>query len=249
MDDFNGKTVFVTGGANGIGRAIVTAFAEAGAQVSFCDRDEAAGRALEKFHEGICFYPVDVREATALRAAISEAVEAMGGLDILVNNVGISVFSPLTETPLEQFDAILATNLRPVFIASQEFVRRRDTPWGRQAYGRIINMASTRFLQSEAGTEAYSASKGGIVSLTHALAISLSGWGTTVNCISPGWIDTDHYPALRPEDHDQHPSGRVGTPDDIARVCLFLAHPENDFITGQNIVVDGGMTKKMIYIE
>lgn len=110
-------------------------------------------------------------------------------------------------------------------------------------------MASTRYLMSEPNSEAYAASKGAIVSLTHALAISLSEFNITVNCISPGWIDTGHYGDLRPEDHKQHPSGRVGKPEDIARTCLFLCDPANDFINGQNIVVDGGMTKKMIYIE
>ena len=100
---------------------------------------------------------------------------------------------------------------------------------------------------SEPNSEAYAASKGGIVSLTHALALSLSGKGITVNAISPGWIENHHYEQLRPSDHVQHPSKRVGKPADIARTCLFLADEQNDFITGQNIVVDGGMTKKMIY--
>ena len=85
--------------------------------------------------------------------------------------------------------------------------------------------------------------------MTHALMMSLAEYNMTVNCISPGWIDTGHYGLLKPEDHSQHPSGRVGVPEDIARTCLFLAAPENDFINGQNIVVDGGMTKKMIYVE
>lgn len=110
-------------------------------------------------------------------------------------------------------------------------------------------MASTRYLMSEPDSEAYAASKGGIVSLTHALAISLSKYNITVNCISPGWIDTGHYGELRPIDHEQHPSNRVGTPEDIARMCIYLCQPENNFINGQNIIIDGGMTKKMIYEE
>ena len=102
---------------------------------------------------------------------------------------------------------------------------------------------------SEPGSEGYAASKGGIVSLTHALAISFSEYAITVNSISPGWIQHTAYEMLSDADHKQHPSGRVGTPDDIARTCLFLCAPENDFINGQNVVVDGGMTKKMIYLD
>ncbi len=102
---------------------------------------------------------------------------------------------------------------------------------------------------SEPGSEGYAASKGGIYSLTHALALSLAEWHITVNSISPGWIQTHDYEQLRVEDHSQHPSGRVGRPEDIARMCLFLCQDENDFINGENITIDGGMTKKMIYRE
>ena len=102
---------------------------------------------------------------------------------------------------------------------------------------------------SEPGSEGYAASKGGIYSLTHALASSLSEWHITVNSIAPGWIQTHDYNQLRPEDHSQHPSRRVGKPEDIARMCLFLCRDENDFINGENITIDGGMTKKMIYTE
>ena len=100
---------------------------------------------------------------------------------------------------------------------------------------------------SESGTEAYAASKGGIYSLTHALAISLAPYHITVNAISPGWIQNQDYASLRLEDHAQHPSGRVGKPEDIARMALFLSQTANDFINGENLTIDGGMTKKMIY--
>ena len=101
---------------------------------------------------------------------------------------------------------------------------------------------------SEPGSEGYAASKGGIYSLTHALALSLSEWNITVNSIAPGWIQTHDYNQLQPEDHSQHPSRRVGKPEDIARMCLFLCEENNDFINGENFTIDGGMTKKMIYI-
>ena len=249
MTDFKGKVCFVTGGAQGIGRAIVRAFHAAGAAVAFCDIGKAEGEKLKSELSGSLFYEVDVKDADALTGAMDDVYRNSGDIDILVNNVGVSSFSPLTETSAERFDEVIATNLRPVFIASREVARRRNTPDGKKRYGCIINIASTRWLQSESGTEAYAASKGGIVSLTHALAISLSDYNITVNCISPGWIDTGKRGELWPEDHRQHPSGRVGRPEDIARACLFLADPANDFIDGQNIVVDGGMTKKMTYAE
>ncbi|MGL4737468.1 MAG: SDR family oxidoreductase [Cellulosilyticaceae bacterium] len=118
-----------------------------------------------------------------------------------------------------------------------------------ETYGRIIQIASTRFHQNEADWEAYGASKGGLVSLTNSLCVSLADTPITVNTISPGWIEVNAYDQLTQMDHKQHPSGRVGKPSDIVNACLFLADEDNDFINGSNIVVDGGMTKKMIYAE
>ncbi|MNS89580.1 3-oxoacyl-[acyl-carrier-protein] reductase FabG [compost metagenome] len=115
--------------------------------------------------------------------------------------------------------------------------------------GSVVNISSTRATMSEPNSEAYAASKGAIISLSHAMAISLGKDGIKVNSISPGWIETGDYEALRPEDHQQHPAGRVGKPADIARACLYLTHPDNTFITGANLVIDGGMTRKMIYEE
>jgi len=166
-------------------------------------------------------------------------------IDILINNAGISKFIPLEEMTVNDWDEILNTNLRSIFITSREFVKHNRN----KSYGRIINISSTRHLMSEPNTEAYSASKGGIVSITHALAITLSNHNITVNSISPGWIQNNDYDNLTEIDHNQHPSKRVGKPDDIGRLCLFLSDEKNDFINGENIIVDGGMTKKMIYID
>ncbi|MGM9758967.1 MAG: SDR family NAD(P)-dependent oxidoreductase [Parabacteroides sp.] len=241
------RRVFVTGGASGIGRAIVKAFRSAGHRVAFCDCNETAGRELA-LRTGTDFYPLDVTDVTALEACLQHLLETWGDLDILINNVGIGSFSPLTETTVETFDRILSVNLRPVFVTSRRLAIHRKGEETPNPYGRIINLCSTRYLMSEPGTEGYSASKGAIYSLTHALSLSLAPWHVTVNCISPGWIETGDYEALRPEDHMQHPSGRVGRPEDIARMCLFLCQEENDFINGENITIDGGMTKKMIYV-
>ena len=145
---------------------------------------------------------------------------------------------------IAEWDEVINLNLRAAFVAAQQFARFAKGT----GYGRIINIASTRYLMSEANTEAYAASKGGIVALTHALAITLSTENVTVNAISPGWIENNYYEQLTARDHQQHPSKRVGKPEDIAAMCLFLSDEKNDFINGENMVIDGGMTKKMIYV-
>ena len=242
------KRVFITGGAEGIGKAIVEAFCLSGDQVAFCDINEIAGQETAKA-TGSIFHKVDVSDKDALESCMQRILSEWNDIDIIVNNVGISQFSSITETSVEDFDKILSINLRPVFITSRLLAIRRKEQSSPNPYGRIINICSTRYLMSESGSEGYAASKGGIYSLTHALALSLSEWNITVNSIAPGWIQTHDYDQLRPEDHSQHPSRRVGKPEDIARMCLFLCEENNDFINGENITIDGGMTKKMIYIE
>lgn len=248
--EMENKIVFVTGGANGIGKGIVTAFCQAGADVTFCDIDEKQGAKLcEEMKDYTCaFVKTDISDRHSLEQTVQNILNEKGDIDIIINNAGVSPFKSILDVTVDEFDKTLDINLRSVFITAQLLAKHRAKN-NLSEYGRIVNMASTRYLMSEPDTEAYAASKGGIVSLTHALAISLSKYKITVNCISPGWIDTGHYGELRPIDNEQHPSGRVGTPDDIARTCLFLCHPDNNFINGQNIVVDGGMTKKMIYEE
>ena len=244
----NSKRVFITGGANGIGKAIVKAFRQKNYPVAFCDKDVTSGLQTAK-ETGAAFYLVDIQNKEALENCMLKIIKRWGDIDILINNAGVSLFSDLTETSVEDFDQILSINLRPVFITSRLLAIHRKAQDSPQHYGRIINICSTRHLMSEPGSEGYAASKGGIYSLTHALALSLAKQHITVNSISPGWIQTQEYELLRPEDHTQHPSGRVGKPEDIARMCLFLCQEENDFINGENITIDGGMTKKMIYIE
>ena len=242
------RRVFITGGAEGIGKAIVEAFCLSGDQVAFCDINEIAGQETAKA-TGSIFHKVDVSDKDALESCIQRILSEWNDIDIIVNNVGISQFSSITETSVEDFDKILSINLRPVFITSRLLAIHRKEQSSPNPYGRIINICSTRYLMSEPGSEGYAASKGGIYSLTHALALSLSEWNITVNSIAPGWIQTHDYDQLRPEDHSQHPSRRVGKPEDIARMCLFLCEENNDFINGENITIDGGMTKKMIYLE
>lgn len=244
---FPPRRVFVTGGASGIGRAIVEAFRKVDCRVAFCDIDTKAGMSTAQA-TGAQFYPVDVRDVNALEACMTRLLDAWGDIDVIVNNVGLGCFVPLVESTVDDFDNVLALNLRPVFVTARRLAIHRTNNGGEPSYGRIINLCSTRYKQSESGTEGYAASKGGIASLTHALMMSLSPLGVTVNCISPGWIENAQYPVMTEEDHLQHPSRRVGKPEDIARMCVFLCMPENDFINGENIVIDGGMTRKMIYV-
>ncbi|MGM0376326.1 MAG: SDR family NAD(P)-dependent oxidoreductase [Bacteroidota bacterium] len=238
-----GKRAIVTGGANGIGKAIAVSLEEAGARVWVVDKDKEALDNLRQHYPWIHTTCLDLAEPDEIVKFFRQIEVEWRNADILVNNAGLSRFKPLQELTVEEWDYILNSNLRAAFICAREFTTAH--PNGH--YGRIVQIASTRHLMSEPGGEAYGASKGGIVSLTHALSNSLAGTGITVNCISPGWIHTGDYEKLREKHHAQHPSGRVGKPSDIASLVLWLCAPENDFVNGENIYVDGGMTRKMIY--
>lgn len=172
-------------------------------------------------------------------------MQTTGQIDVVINNAGIGHWVSLYELTVEDWDRVLNTNVRGCFLLSREAGKVMRDGHG----GSIVNISSTRAHMSEPNSEAYAASKGGITALTHALAISMGPDDIRVNCISPGWIENGDYEALKPEDHKQHPAGRVGKPDDIARACMFLTSKDNSFITGAELVIDGGMTRKMIYIE
>ncbi|WP_123040613.1 SDR family NAD(P)-dependent oxidoreductase [Cohnella candidum] len=246
---FEGLTVVITGAAGGIGRHLCRAYAAKGANVYATSLHGVEGEELAeevRLAGGrIRYRQADLRDAAAVPALFEEAEAECGGIDILINNAGYGVWKSPLELTVEEWDGVLNTNLRGTFLCSREAAIRMKEQ-GRK--GAIVNIASTRHLQSEPHSEAYAASKGGIASLTHALALSLGEYGIRVNAISPGWIETGDYDALRPEDHTQHPAGRVGKPDDIVRACFYLTDPENDFVTGIDLVVDGGMTRKMIYV-
>jgi NAD(P)-dependent dehydrogenase (short-subunit alcohol dehydrogenase family) len=240
------QVVLVTGAANGIGKEIATQYALKGATVVLTDIEEEAGKEVEanlreKGYE-VLFIGADLSKEEDCLHVIEVIRHRWHNLNILINNAGVSTFTPLFEMETTEWDRIINTNLRSVFILSREGAKIMN-----ETGGAIINIASTRATQSEPNSEAYAASKGGILALTHALSASLAKKGIRVNSISPGWIQTDNYSALREVDHTQHFSGRVGKPIDIAKACLFLSDPDNDFINGENIVIDGGMTRKMIY--
>ncbi len=247
------KVAVVTGGGQGIGKAIAKKFLQNGIKVVIAEIDEEAGKEtqLELSNEGdIRFIPCDVGSESSVKNMIAEIIQQFGQLDYLINNAAISNNKPLEELSSIEWSRVIEVNLTGTFLCV-----KYAAPYLKQHKGALINIASTRAFMSEANTEAYSATKGGIVGLTHALSISL-GPDVRVNCISPGWIDTtdwqksSHRKKIEwsKEDHSQHPVGRVGIPNDVASLALFLVSPENSFITGANFIVDGGMTRKMIYV-
>lgn len=248
--DFSNQTVIITGAGNGIGKGIALLYAEKGANVVIADIDEQAGihtvTEIKEKNGEAHFVKTDVRLEADIVHLMEVTYDTYGRIDILINNAGKSLFKTLFDVSIEEWDDMINTNLRSVFLASREAAKyMRHNKNG----GAIANIASTRALMSEPHSETYAATKGGIVALTHALAASLSEYRITVNAISPGWVETGDYEKLRKIDHEQHFSKRVGKPDDIARACLYLTAKENDFVTGINLVVDGGMTRKMIYEE
>ncbi|MBM7578302.1 SDR family NAD(P)-dependent oxidoreductase [Jeotgalibacillus terrae] len=235
------KTVIVTGAANGIGLAISKAYVNEGAFVYMVDKNrekltEEAGK-LENTEA----VSADVSSYEEVKKLFHHINEKSGTVDILINNAGISKFKSIWDVSVEDWEEIIHTNLSSVFYCSREAALLMDQG------GSIVNLCSTRAHMSEPDTEGYAASKGGIFALTHSLAVTLSEKDITVNAISPGWIHTGDYESLRTVDHEQHLSNRVGKPEDVARACLFLTDEANNFINGENLVIDGGMTRKMIY--
>lgn len=237
------RVALVTGGARGIGQAISRRLVTQGWAVLIADRDEPTGQqaAADLAVQGRCaFVRCDVADEDEVNGAVAAAVAQFGRLDALVNNAGIGLTRPLRELSLVEWNRVIAVNLTGAFLCA-----KAAAPYLEAAHGAIVNIASTRAYMSEPHSEAYAASKGGLVALTHALAISL-GPKVRVNAVSPGWIEVRGEP-LAPEDHAQHPVGRVGEPEDVAALVAFLLSPESGFITGQSFVIDGGMTRKMIY--
>jgi len=229
------KAAIVTGGAQGIGHAIARLLAARGYRVAVADLK--AGKPGD-----FLFVRTDVSSEPSVRRCVRSVVKRFGRLDALVNNAGIASpgNGPVERLALREWNRRIGVNLTGPLLMAKHCV-----PQLRRRGGAIVNIASTRALQSEPDTEAYAAAKGGLVSLTHALAISL-GPEVRVNCVSPGWIAKQ---PVRKKDHAQHPAGRVGRGEDIAEIVAYLLSDAAGFVTGQSFVVDGGMTKKMIYAD
>ena len=223
---FSGKVVAVTGGANGIGKCIAQEFAKLGAHVHVIDKAEGE------------HFAGDLADKDTLERFVRHVIDAHGHIDVLVNNA-LPVMRGIDSCSYEEFEYALAVGVTAPFYLSKLFAPHFAPG------ASIINISSSRDRMSQPQTESYTAAKGGIAALTHALAVSLAG-KVRVNSISPGWIDTA-YTVYDGPDAAQQPAGRVGNPQDIAQMVLFLCSDKAGFITGENICIDGGMTRLMIY--
>ncbi len=223
---FQNRVVVVTGGAKGIGKTIADEFRKAGAHVCVIDLLEND------------YFVGDLADQTVLDAFADKVIADYGRVDVLINNA-LPLMKGIDECTYEQFNYALR-----VGVAAPFYLTKRFAPYFAPGAS-VINISSSRDRMSQPQTESYTAAKGGISALTHALAVSLAG-KVRVNSISPGWIDTD-FTVYDGADAIQHPAGRVGNPLDIANMVLFLCSDKAGFITGENICIDGGMTRQMIY--
>ena len=224
--DFKNKTVVITGGAQGIGRCIAEEFQKAGAHVCVIDKQQGD------------HFVGDISDKGTLERFATEVIWQYGHVDFLINNA-LPLMKGIDECTYEEFQYALSVGVTAAFYLSKLFL-----PHFAEGAA-IVNISSSRDRMSQPQTESYTAAKGGIAALTHALAVSLAG-KVRVNSISPGWIDTA-YTIYDGPDAVQQPAGRVGNPMDIANMVLFLCSDKAAFITGENICIDGGMTRQMIY--
>jgi NAD(P)-dependent dehydrogenase (short-subunit alcohol dehydrogenase family) len=231
------KVALITGGARGIGAGIAARLTQDGWRVVIADR-EPPGAMPERARS----VRVDVADEGEVGALLAGLLAEEGQLDALICNAGFMIRKPIGTLSLAEWQSVIGTNLTSTFL----LVRAAETLL-RASRGAIVTIASTRAHQSEPNTESYAASKGGLLALTHALAVSL-GPDIRANCVSPGWIDTKGG-ELSAEDQAQHPAGRVGRVEDVASLVAWLIGPESGFVTGSEFVIDGGMTRKMIYAE
>ncbi len=242
-----GKTALVTGGARGIGRSIVLELAKGGADVAFTYRSSAQlvdslVAEVQSLGRKALAVQADATSAKSAVEVIEKVVAEFKRLDILVNNAGITKDNLLLRMSEEEWDSVIQTNMKSVFNYTKAAAR---TMMG-QRYGKVINLSSVVGLKGNAGQSNYAASKAGIIGFTRSIAKELASRNILVNAVAPGYIDTDMTAALTEEQKkavlDSIPLKRVAKPDDVAKLVLFLASPDSDYITGQVISVDGGMS-------
>lgn len=230
--NFKDKVVVITGGANGIGRTMTEEFKAAGAKAAVIDLDPR-GIPCDLYFQG------DIGEEETLTRFVSQVIEKFGKIDYLINNACLSRRGILSDCSYDDFNYVLRVGVTAPYLLTKLFSGYFNHN------GAVVNISSSRAFMSQADTESYTAAKGGITALTHAMAVSLAG-KIRVNSIAPGWIDTTRC-TWSEADEKQHPVKRIGNPSDIVKAAMFLCSEDSGFINGENITVDGGMTKLMIY--
>jgi 3-oxoacyl-[acyl-carrier protein] reductase len=235
MFNLKNKTAVITGASRGIGKCIASAFKDAGITVMGVSRDTS------QIQQGIRGYSCDISDGESVNNMIEEVWKTMGRIDILVNNAGVTKDTLLARMTEEQWDDVMNVNLKGAFNCTRHIIK----PMLRQKFGRIINIGSVVGIMGNPGQANYVASKAGLMGLTKTSARELAKRNITVNCIAPGYIQTDMTDILSEKVKSQMknsiPMGRFGTPEDVASLALFLASNESGYITGQTITVDGGM--------
>jgi NAD(P)-dependent dehydrogenase (short-subunit alcohol dehydrogenase family) len=251
MSDSARQVAAITGGAKGIGSGCARVFAHAGIQVVILDKDTEAAAATSEVisREGGCcaWIECDVSHQASVRQVFTALRERFGRLDILVNNAGYHISKSVEHTSEEEWDFIIATNLKSVFLCSKYAI-----PLLRETRGAIVNMSSMVGLVGQTNAGAYSASKGGIIAMTKGMALDLAPDGIRVNCICPGWVATplvENWFGQQPDPAEArkrifglHPLGRISTPEEVGRAALFLATDQSSFVTGIALPVDGAVT-------
>jgi NAD(P)-dependent dehydrogenase (short-subunit alcohol dehydrogenase family) len=250
-DRLSGKVALVTGGAQGIGRAIAEKLAAEGARVTFLDRDREGGAATAReVGAGVAFLPADVTRETEVEAAIGAVVEGQGRLDVLVNNAGVNAYFDATEMTEAQWDAVFAVDLKGAWICAKHALPAMKQARG----GSIVNIASIHAGLTIAGMFPYAAAKSGLVGLTRSLALDYAPFGIRVNAVLPGWTRTrlvEEWFRLQPDPAEAerrvlavHPLGRLSTPMEVANLVAFVASDEASAITGAALAVDGGLSAR-----
>jgi NAD(P)-dependent dehydrogenase (short-subunit alcohol dehydrogenase family) len=249
-DTLAGRVAIVTGGGRGLGRAFALALAEAGSDVALAARSigdiERVATEVEELGRRALAAPTDVTDAAAVERLVERVLSELGNLDILVNNSGITHSAPLLETSPEEWDRVVATNLRGCFLcmraAGRHFADRRA--------GKVINVASNFAFMGVPNFASYCASKAAIVNLTRAAAIEWAGVGVQVNALAPGYVETDMNAAARSDEElnakilRQIPARRMARPEELGPLVVYLASTASDFMTGETLVFDGGQVAK-----
>ncbi|MBD2680572.1 MULTISPECIES: SDR family oxidoreductase [Nostoc] len=243
---FDGKVALVTGASSGIGRATAIAFARVGAKVVAASRRIAEGeetvRRIQEAGGEAIFVPADVSKAAEVEALVNKTVDTYGGLDCACNNAGRAIFGPLIEMPEEDWNQMFDVNLKGVWLCLKYEISTMLKHKG----GAIVNVASIGGMIGAPGTAAYSATKGGVIALTRAAAIEYAKSGIRLNIISPGSIETDMFASVPTDLLAQvaagHPIGRIGKPEEVAEAVVWLCSDLASFVTGHNMIIDGGYT-------